>query len=183
MRWSTALTPTSTVVLFAWLACTMSRTSYQPARRCSLCATGCLKLRLWKWYYAFQQVGDQTAEPLSSAYRAGQAQRDAMAQWSSFISPTTLLQRTIESLAGTDMASAIDYDQRVRDFHAHLRKWHYPRLFLAEVFDVNQALQTLPKYQPKGKITSQASASAIVRAKQSPRAMNESPATAVPEAF
>ena len=25
----------------------------------------------WKWYYAFQQVGDQTVEPLSLAYREG----------------------------------------------------------------------------------------------------------------
>jgi len=33
----------------------------------------------WKWYYAFQQVGDQTVEALSQSYRAGQAKRDELA--------------------------------------------------------------------------------------------------------
>ena len=30
----------------------------------------------WKWYYAFQQVGDQTVEPLSLGYREGRRKRD-----------------------------------------------------------------------------------------------------------
>lgn len=105
----------------------------------------------WKWFYAFQQVGDQTAEPLSRAYRDGLAQRDTIAKWLSLASPATLLQRTMETLAGSDMRSAIDYDQRVRDFHARLRAWHYPRLFQSEIFDADRALQTLPRFQPKGK--------------------------------
>ncbi|MEM9623506.1 MAG: DUF3526 domain-containing protein [Pseudomonadota bacterium] len=105
----------------------------------------------WKWYYAFQQVGDQTAEPLSQDYRNGQARRDDLARWSSLISPATLLQRTMEQLADTDMRSAIAYDQSVRDFHANLRAWYYPRLFKHDEFSAEHALENIPMYLPSTK--------------------------------
>jgi len=101
----------------------------------------------WKWYYAFQQVGDQTAETLSQAYRAGQARRDEFAKWSSLISPATLLQRVMEHLAGTDMQAAIAYEQSVRDFHAALRSWTYPKMFKSEAFDAERAVDALPRFE------------------------------------
>jgi len=100
----------------------------------------------WKWYYAFQQVGDQTVESLSQAYRAGQTRRDELAAWSSFVSPATLLQRTLERLAGTDMRATIAYEQSVRDYHADLRAWYYPRIFKSEAFDADQAIGELPVF-------------------------------------
>ena len=105
----------------------------------------------WKWYYAFQQVGDQTAEPLSQVYRAGQARRDEIAKWSSLISPATFLQRTMERLADTDMLAAMAYEQNVRDFHANLRVWYYPKMFKAEDFDADRAMKELPIFEPETK--------------------------------
>jgi ABC-2 type transport system permease protein len=35
----------------------------------------------WKWYFAFQQVGDQKAKALSDAYTAGRLRRDRLAAW------------------------------------------------------------------------------------------------------
>jgi len=102
----------------------------------------------WKWYYAFQQVGDQTAKPLSEAYREGQARRDELAKWSSLISPATLLQRTMERLAGTDMRAAITYEQSVRDFHANLRAWHYPKMFKSDDFNSDWAIGAMPTFDP-----------------------------------
>jgi ABC-2 type transport system permease protein len=102
----------------------------------------------WKWYYAFQQVGDQTAEPLSQAYRTGQERRDKLAMWSSLVSPATLLQRTMENLASTDTRAAIAYDQSIRDYHAYLRDWHYPKIFKYEDFDAEWALGALPVFDP-----------------------------------
>ncbi len=102
----------------------------------------------WKWYYAFQQVGDQTVEPLSQAYRVGQARRDDIAKWSSLVSPSTLFQRVMEHLAGTDMRAAIAYEQSVRDFHASLRAWYYPKMFKAEDFDAELALEAIPLFEP-----------------------------------
>ena len=100
----------------------------------------------WKWYYAFQQVGDQTAEPLSQAYQKGRKKRDELAKWSSLISPATLLQRHMEGLAETDMKAAMIYELRVRDFHEDLRHWYYPRLFKNEGFDAKKADAQLPKF-------------------------------------
>ncbi|MEE4281068.1 MAG: DUF3526 domain-containing protein [Pseudomonadales bacterium] len=101
----------------------------------------------WKWYFAFQQVGDQTAEPLSQAYRAGQAKRDQIAKWFSLVSPATLFQRLMERLADTDMRAAIAYEQAVREFHATLRAWYYPKMFKSEEFDADRAMETLPIFQ------------------------------------
>jgi len=106
----------------------------------------------WKWYYAFQQVGDQTVEPLSQAYQNGQVQRDQLASWLSLISPATLLQRKIESLAGTDIRAALEFEQSVRDFHAQLRAWYYPKLFqpqnTAQGYNAEEALASIPVFMP-----------------------------------
>jgi len=100
----------------------------------------------WKWYYAFQQVGDQTVEPLSLAYREGRRKRDHLAMWSSVISPATAMQRSLEHLAKTDMKAAMDYEQRVREFHTELRNWHYPRLFQGQPFEADSAKLELSKF-------------------------------------
>ncbi len=102
----------------------------------------------WKWYYAFQQVGDQTVEQISQSYRDGQAKRDQLAQWFSLVSPATLLQRTMEALANTDMHSALAFDNSVRRYHAELRSWYYPKLFKSEEFDAERAIKTVPAYTP-----------------------------------
>ena len=101
----------------------------------------------WKWYYAFQQVGDQTAEPLSVAYREGREKRDLLAGRASLISPATLMQRTLERLAQTDMKSAMTYETDVRDFHAQLRARYYPRMFKSEDFDADMANRVLPDFR------------------------------------
>jgi ABC-2 type transport system permease protein len=102
----------------------------------------------WKWYYAFQQVGDQTVEALSQSYRDGQARRDKLAKYVSAVSPVTLIQRTMEQLANTDLKSALVYEQSVRSFHANLRGWYYPKLFKFEEFDSSSALRTIPNFEP-----------------------------------
>ncbi|MEP4051081.1 MAG: DUF3526 domain-containing protein [Litorimonas sp.] len=101
----------------------------------------------WKWYYAFQQVGDQTAEPLSVAYREGRQKRDALAGLVSLISPATLMQRKLERFAHTDMKSAMAYEKEVRNFHARLRSWYYPRMFKSEDFDADIANRALPDFR------------------------------------
>ncbi|MBI1341252.1 DUF3526 domain-containing protein [bacterium] len=103
----------------------------------------------WKWYYAFQQVGDQTAEPLSQAYREGRARRDALAGALALLSPPALIERGFQRLAGTDARAALAYEGRVRAFHAALRAWHYPKLFREEPFSTD-ALADLPSFQGTG---------------------------------
>jgi ABC-2 type transport system permease protein len=99
----------------------------------------------WKWYFAFQQVGDQKAEALSAAYTAGRRRRDHLAAWLALATPPVLLERTLQGLARTDLKASLAYEARVRDFHAALRRFYYPRLFRNEPFE-RQALQTLPQF-------------------------------------
>ena len=61
----------------------------------------------WKWYYAFQQVGDQTAEPLSLAYREGRIRRDRLAGMLAWLSPPALAERALQVIAGTSMAALV----------------------------------------------------------------------------
>ncbi|MEM7351652.1 MAG: DUF3526 domain-containing protein [Acidobacteriota bacterium] len=86
----------------------------------------------WKWYYAFQQVGDQIAEPLSVAYREGRARRDALAGRLAWLSPPAKLERALQRMAGTDAAAALQYEDEVRAFHASLRAYYYPPMFKGE---------------------------------------------------
>jgi ABC-2 type transport system permease protein len=99
----------------------------------------------WKWYFAFQQVGDQKAQALSAAYTEGRLERDRLAGWLAFIAPPALLQRSFQSLAQTDVRSSLAYEARVRAFHDSLREFYYPRLFRDEPFD-RAALGDLPRF-------------------------------------
>jgi ABC-2 type transport system permease protein len=100
----------------------------------------------WKWYYAFQQVGDQKAEALSRAYDAARQERDRLAGLLAWLSPPTLFERTMQRLARTDLKAAMAYEGRVRAFHAELRHYYYARLFPGEPYDPG-ALTELPGFQ------------------------------------
>ncbi|WP_395375726.1 DUF3526 domain-containing protein [Marinicella sp. W31] len=99
----------------------------------------------WKWYYAFQQVGDQTAEKLSQAYREGRLERDRLAGHMALFAPPALLERSLQYLANTDTRSSLAYEEQVREFHAQLRQFYYPKLFQEQPFDSDQ-LTKLPVF-------------------------------------
>lgn len=99
----------------------------------------------WKWYFAFQQVGDQRAQALSAAYSAGRQQRDRLAGWLALAAPPVLLERQLQALAGTDLRASLRYEARVRAFHAELRAFYYPKLFLDQAFGP-AALADMPRF-------------------------------------
>ena len=101
----------------------------------------------WPWYYAFQQVGDQTAEQLSNAYQSGRLERDRLTRLAAILAPPVLLEHQLQSLASTDMRSAIRYENKVRAFHAELRRFFYPMLFGQKPFDAEK-LRDLPEFNP-----------------------------------
>lgn len=99
----------------------------------------------WKWYYAFQQVGDQKAEPLSQAFRDGRLRRDTLAGVLAWLTPPALIERLFQNLAHTNLRAHIAYEKTVRDFHAELRSFYYAKLFPEEPFD-QAALEDLPEF-------------------------------------
>ncbi|MEM1106941.1 MAG: DUF3526 domain-containing protein [Pseudomonadota bacterium] len=101
----------------------------------------------WKWYYAFQQVGDQTAEPLSQAYRAGRERRERVADVLTWALPPAKVERALQSIARTDARAQARYEAQVRAYHAALRAYYYPGLFLDTPFD-DAAVVERPNYTP-----------------------------------
>jgi len=76
----------------------------------------------WKWYYAFQQVGDQSVEALSNQLRTGIAQRDEAMKLVALASPPLLTKRLLSRAADTNIHAFQRYDRCVRDFHLMLRE-------------------------------------------------------------
>jgi ABC-2 type transport system permease protein len=100
----------------------------------------------WKWYYAFQQVGDQTAAPLSQAYRDAARKKYKLAGYASLLSPPLLLQRVLTRLADTDAVAAFQYEQQIRDFHEQLRLFYYSFLFTQQKLGESQ-LANMPSFE------------------------------------
>ncbi len=101
----------------------------------------------WKWYYAFQQLGDQSVEALSRQRFAGLSTRYRLSRLAALLSPPWLLQQALSRLADTDTRAALDYQQQVRAFHAELREFYYPLLFIPGSYDPS-ALDDLPRFDP-----------------------------------
>ncbi|WP_206539547.1 DUF3526 domain-containing protein [Aurantiacibacter gangjinensis] len=101
----------------------------------------------WKWYYAFQQVGDQAAAPLANRYRQARLERNRQAGLASLLSPTSFVERSFKKIARTDATAMVAYEDRIRDFHESLRQFHYPLMFPEVEYDAAR-LEDLPQYDP-----------------------------------
>ncbi|MBX2847091.1 MAG: DUF3526 domain-containing protein [Acidiferrobacterales bacterium] len=100
----------------------------------------------WKWYFAFQQVGDQTVEQQSRDLRKGIAERDRTMSTLSALSPALFTQRQLSSLANTDVTAFQNYEACVRGFHKALRDFHYPMLF-GNVEYSEKNIASLPEFE------------------------------------
>lgn len=99
----------------------------------------------WKWYYAFQQVGDQKASELSNAYREATLQKDTLASRFAWLSPPMLTQRLMSSTAETDTRAAMQYERNIRNYHKALRQFYYPLFFNKNTFNLAK-MSELPRF-------------------------------------
>lgn len=88
----------------------------------------------WKWYFAFQHLGDLHVAELSRAWREGVARREHAAAWLGRALPPIGLQRAMHDLAGTGVTAQLAYQTRVRAFHDRLREFYYPYMFADRPF-------------------------------------------------
>jgi ABC-2 type transport system permease protein len=88
----------------------------------------------WKWYFAFQHLGDVAVAELASAHHAGIAEREAWAQRAAWLLPPIAVHRAMHARAGTDVRAQLAFQVRVRAFHDRLRAFYYPYLFLDRPF-------------------------------------------------
>ncbi|MEM6639976.1 MAG: DUF3526 domain-containing protein [Pseudomonadota bacterium] len=101
----------------------------------------------WKWYYAFQWLGDDRAAALSTELREGVSQRHRLMGFVAWLSPTLLTERLMARAADTDIPAYQRYENCVRAFHTSLREFHYPMLFGAIEYS-EAAMARLPDYAP-----------------------------------
>jgi ABC-2 type transport system permease protein len=83
----------------------------------------------WKWYYAFQHVGDISVADGVADYRQGLKARDSWTRRTGIALPAVGVQTLIHRLAQTDLSAQLAYQDRIRAFHARLRKFYYSYVF------------------------------------------------------
>jgi ABC-2 type transport system permease protein len=84
---------------------------------------------VWRWYYAFQHLGDQSVQPLAAAYAQGLQQRYELVNRLSWLSPAINAQTSLNALAGTDLPSHLAFQQSATRYHDALRTFYYSYLF------------------------------------------------------
>ncbi|OUJ75251.1 ABC transporter permease [Hymenobacter crusticola] len=89
---------------------------------------------VWRWYYAFQHLGDESVRPLVAAYTDGLRQRFALVERLAWVSPAVNAQVSLAALAGTDLPTHLAFQQSATRYHDALRAFYYPYLFRKVAF-------------------------------------------------
>lgn len=100
----------------------------------------------WRWYFAFQTMGDVAAADISKAYRSAIRARDKVAAATSWLSPALAIQRHLQRLARTDVTAQLSFDAATRQYHAALRDFYFPMVFGEATYDT-AALKRYPRYE------------------------------------
>ena len=88
----------------------------------------------YKWYLAFHQVGDESVADQVAAYRNGLEARDRAAHAVGWLLPSVGVQGLLARLANTDVQAQLAYQDRIRAYHATLRRFYYGYLFTDKPF-------------------------------------------------
>ncbi|GAB5412492.1 MAG: DUF3526 domain-containing protein [Congregibacter sp.] len=99
----------------------------------------------WRWYFAFQHMGDVAAADLSKAYRDAIHQRDRIAGLAAWLSPALAIQRHLQRLAKTDISAQLAYDAAIREYHAALQDFFLPLVFGKQPFEL-EVLEQAPQF-------------------------------------
>jgi ABC-2 type transport system permease protein len=102
----------------------------------------------WKWYYAFQQLGDERVAPQVAAYRQGLIARQAWTERLGWLLPGVGVQAALHRQAETDLRAQLAYQDAVAEFHARLRAFYYPFLFQERRF-TPEDFAAQPVFRPR----------------------------------
>jgi ABC-2 type transport system permease protein len=83
----------------------------------------------WKWYYAFQQLGDESVAAPVAAYRDSLLARQRWTVRLGWLLPGVGAQAALHRLAQTDLEAQLAYQDAIANFHGRLRAFYYPYLF------------------------------------------------------
>ncbi len=101
----------------------------------------------YKWYHAFQELGDLHVAAQSQAYRDGIAQRASIARTAGWAMPPAGIAQAMSDLAGTDVTAQLVYQQRIRSYHRRLSDFYFDYIFNEKPFAAAD-LEAVPKFDP-----------------------------------
>lgn len=101
----------------------------------------------WKWYFAFQQLGDEGVAAQAGAYRHGLLERQRWTERAGWLLPSVAVQNLLHGVAGTDLVAQLDYQDAIARFHRRLRTFYYPYLFNDTAFGPEDFARQ-PVYEP-----------------------------------
>ncbi|GAA4358863.1 DUF3526 domain-containing protein [Hymenobacter saemangeumensis] len=88
----------------------------------------------WRWYYAFQHLGDVAVAPQAAAYAQGLQQRYQLVEQLNLLSPAISVQSSLNALAATDLPTHLKFQRSAVAYHDTLRAFYYPYLFRKAAF-------------------------------------------------
>ena len=104
----------------------------------------------WKWYYAFQQLGDEHVAAQVAAYRGSLGARQRWTVRLGWLLPGVGAQAALHRLAHTDLEAQLAYQDAIADFHGRLRAFYYPYLF-DELRFGEAGFAAQPRFEPAAK--------------------------------
>jgi ABC-2 type transport system permease protein len=99
----------------------------------------------WKWYYAMHQAGDDAVAGEVAHYRAGMLARESWTARAGLLLASVNVQVLLHRLADTDLTAQLAYQDRIKAYHAQLRRFFYPYLFEERPF-TQADLAKMPVY-------------------------------------
>lgn len=83
----------------------------------------------WKWYFAFQELGDASVEPIFGRYVQKLRNRAELTSQLTILSPAAKLQQAMNGLAATNFGANLDFLLASKKYHDRLKAFYYPFLF------------------------------------------------------
>jgi ABC-2 type transport system permease protein len=101
----------------------------------------------WKWYFSFHHLGDLAVSDQVRTYREGLEARDRWTRRLGVVLPAVGVQVITHHMALTDLAAQLSYQDRIRIYHEHLRRFYYPYIFNDTRFSETD-FGKAPKWKP-----------------------------------
>ncbi|MCC9137563.1 ABC transporter permease [Pontibacter silvestris] len=83
----------------------------------------------WRWYYAFQHLGDVAVADLARDYQESLQARHQLVERLSVLSVPVNVQGVFNAMTGSDLPSHLAFLQSATRYHGELREFYYPFLF------------------------------------------------------
>ncbi|WP_417886633.1 ABC transporter permease [Zunongwangia sp.] len=88
----------------------------------------------WRWYYAFQHLGDVAVENLRKEYFEGLKNRQKLVNNLNFLSVPVNVQGALNAIAATDLNAHLRFMESAKKHHDALRNFYYPYLYNQVLF-------------------------------------------------